>query len=133
MSSVTNAPEASSWIARVFFWWIAVGLWTAALLTTYPAQISHDLLPPTVGFPAAKTLHVLAYAGLAGLIPWLSISLSWRWAFLALLSMHAAGTEFFQQFVPLRTGSLSDVVIDHTGMLLGLVITWKGWLRLQES
>jgi len=47
---------------------------------------------------------------------------------LAFLSLHAAGTEYLQQFVPGRTGLISDVVIDHIGLLLGLALTWKHWL-----
>jgi VanZ family protein len=133
MSTLTQAPEEGSWVPRVVFWWVAVALWTAALLTSYPAQISQEVLPPAAQFPTAKMLHVVAYAGLAGLIPWLGIPLRWRWALVAFLSLHAAGTEFFQQFVPLRTGSVTDVVIDHAGLLLGLAVTWKGWRRLQGS
>jgi VanZ family protein len=133
MSAVTQTPEESWWVVRVVFWWVAVALWTAALLTTYPVQVSQEVLPPSVGFPAAKTLHVVAYAGLAGLIPWLGITLGWRWGLLALLSLHAAGTEFFQQFVPLRTGSVTDVVIDHAGLLLGLAVTCKAWWRSPGS
>jgi VanZ family protein len=128
MSVVSQPQDVGSQATRVVFWGIALALWTAGLLTTYPVQLSQQVLPPAAGFPAAKALHVIAYAGLGGLIPWLGVALRWRWGFLALLSFHAAGTEFFQTFVPLRTGSVADVVIDHAGLLLGAVFTWRGWL-----
>ncbi len=67
-----------------------------------------------------------AYAFLTVFISWLPLR-RWRWLLLAFLSLHAVGTEFFQQFVPGRTGKLTDVVIDHAGMLLGLALTWKRW------
>jgi VanZ family protein len=129
MSAIAGSQDEKLPVARVVFWWIAVALWTAALLTSYPVQVSQQVLPASTTYPAAKTLHIVAYAGLAGLVPWLAVSLSGRWMLLAFLSLHASGTEFFQQFVPLRTGSWTDVGIDHVGLLLGLVFTWKGWLR----
>jgi VanZ family protein len=129
MSAVTPTQDESSQVMRVVLWWVAVALWTAALLTPYPVLLGREILPPQVSFPAAKTLHVVAYAGLAGLIPWLGLPLGWRWAFLGFLSLHAVGTEYLQRFVPLRTGSVTDALIDHAGLLLGLAITWKGWRR----
>jgi VanZ family protein len=132
MSAVVEEPKEGFQVARVVFWWVAVALWTAALLTSYPVLLSQQVLPPAAGFPAAKALHVIAYAGLAGLIPWLSVPLGWRWALLAFLSLHAAGTEFLQQFVPHRTGSLTDVAIDHVGLVVGIITTWKGWWRQEQ-
>jgi VanZ family protein len=127
MSVVSSPPDTTSQRTRIVFWGIAVVLWTAGLLTSYPVQISQQVLPPAAGFSAAKTLHIVAYAGLGSLIPWLGVGRRWRWGLLAFLSLHAAGTEFVQTFVPLRTGSVTDVGLDHAGLLLGAVFTWRGW------
>jgi VanZ family protein len=108
-------------------WWVGVGLWTAALLTTYPVEINKAVLPPEAHFPAAKGLHVTAYAFLTVWASWLPLG-RWRWLLVAFLSLHGAGTEFLQTYVPGRSGQVSDVVIDHVGILLGLAVTWKRWL-----
>jgi VanZ family protein len=85
------------------------------------------VLPPAAGFPASKGLHVFAYAFLTAWAVFLPLG-RWRWLPVAFLSLHGAGTEYLQQFVPGRTGLVSDVVIDHAGILLGLALTWKRWL-----
>jgi hypothetical protein len=38
--------------------------------------------------------------------------------------LHAFATEYLQQFVELRTGSLLDVGIDHAGLAAGLLAAW---------
>ncbi len=108
-------------------WCACVGVWTAALLTTYPVQVGQGIAPPGLYFPTAKLLHVGAYAFLTVFISWLPLR-RWRWLLLAFLSLHALGTEFFQQFVPGRTGKAADVLIDHAGLFLGVALTWKRWL-----
>jgi VanZ family protein len=113
---------------RLALWGLAAALWTVALLTTFPAHVSQEVLPPAAGFTAAKTLHVAAYAFLTATVPWLGLG-RWRWGLLAFLSLHAGATEFLQQWVPLRTGSLTDVGIDHLGIALGLACTWRAWRR----
>jgi VanZ family protein len=133
MSVVSQPQDAGSQATRIIFWGIALALWTAGLLTSYPVQVSQQGLPPAAGFPAAKLLHIVAYAGLCGLIPWLGVSARWRWGLLALLSLHAGGTEFLQTFVPMRTGSVADVGIDHVGLLLGASFTWRGWRQLRRD
>lgn len=87
-------------------------------------------------FLASKAFHVTDYALLAGLTAWLRAPRRVRALLLVLLSMHALGTEFVQQYVEGRTGSLRDVGLDHFGMALGLAATWKWWLvpeRLSET
>jgi VanZ family protein len=96
-------------------------------LTTYPVEIGEAIAPEGLYFPVSKTLHVCAYAFLTVFITWLPMR-RWRWWLLAFLSLHAAGTEFGQLFIPGRTGRLADVFIDHIGLFLGLVFTWKRWI-----
>jgi VanZ family protein len=40
---------------------------------------------------------------------------------------HAAATELIQLKIAGRSGQLTDVGIDHVGVLLGLMLTWKWW------
>jgi VanZ family protein len=108
-------------------WCLCVGVWTVALLTTQPMEVGKAVMPSPFHYPASKTLHVLVYAFLTLYISWLPIR-GWRWLLLAFLSLHAAGTEFGQQFVPGRTGKPFDVLLDHLGLLLGLALAWKRWL-----
>ena len=99
-------------------------LWTAALLRPEPARVNTEVLPGPAQFPAAKALHVGSYALLAALACWLPVRPGRRWLLVAVLSLHAFGTEFLQLFVELRTGSLTDVAIDHAGMAVGLLAAW---------
>jgi VanZ family protein len=108
----------------LLLWWVVVALWTAALITPYPIRASHEMLPPDVGFSIGKTLHIGVYAVLACALPWL-VRGGARWWLLGFLSFHAAVTELIQQFVPDRTGSLSDVGINHIGILLGVGVGWS--------
>jgi VanZ family protein len=108
-------------------WWLCVAVWTVALLTPQPARASREVLTPTTGYRASKTLHVAVYAFLAGTLPWLGPRGGRRWWLVGFLSLHAAGTELLQRWVPDRTGSLTDVGIDHLGILLGLACTWAAW------
>ncbi len=107
-------------------WVLYLVVWTAALLRPEPARVNTEVLPEQAQFPAAKALHVGSYALLAALASWLPVRPGRRWLLFALLSLHAFGTEFLQRFVELRTGSLSDVGIDHAGLAVGLLVAW--WL-----
>jgi VanZ family protein len=108
---------------------VFVVVWTVALLTTQPVRVAQAVLPPPVRFPTAKLLHVAAYACLVALSGWLPVPRRLRWLLIVFLSLHALGTEFFQQFVPERTASWRDVAIDHVGMALGLAASWRWWRR----
>src|SRR4051794_1972017 len=69
-------------------WCLYLVGWTVSLLTTYPAQVADNVLPPDVRFPVSKALHVTMYAVLAGLIPWLWRGRAGRWVLPILLSLH---------------------------------------------
>jgi VanZ family protein len=115
-------------MVRGLGWCMCVGVWTAALLTIYPVQMGEAVTPPSLHFPAAKCLHICAYAFLTVYLTWLPLPLRGCCLLLAFLSLHAAGTEFGQQFVPGRHPAFTDVLIDHIGLMLGIVLTWKRWL-----
>jgi len=101
--------------------------WSAALLTTKPAQVAVATLAPPALQYTGKTLHVVCYALLAVLTGWLQPPRRLGWLLLLFLSLHAFGTEYGQRFVPMRGPSLLDVGWDHLGIVLGLVLGWKLW------
>jgi VanZ family protein len=57
-----------------------------------------------------------------------------RWAILALLiaSSYAALDEFHQSFVPSRTASPRDVLLDATGATLAQIVAWRALTREQR-
>jgi VanZ family protein len=115
---------------RWFVWGVVVVLWSVALLRPEPAHVAAATFPEEgTRYFAAKSLHVGAYAFLAILSAWLPIRRRWRWLLLLALSVHGLGTEFFQQFVPDRTGSWRDVGFDHIGLVWGILLSWKWWCR----
>lgn len=127
MADRWNRERVRKAIVRGLGWCLCVGLWTVALLTTTPVRMGEAVMPAALHFPAAKFLHVSVYAFLTVYVSWLPLR-RWRWLLLAFLALHAAGTEFFQQFVPDRHGLVSDVLLDHFGLALGVALTWKRWL-----
>jgi VanZ family protein len=112
-------------------WGVFALLWTIALLATFPVTARDAVLAPSEGFTAGKTLHVLAYALFAMLTAWLPASSSTRWTLLGFVSFHAFATEFLQQFVN-RTPSIADIGLDHVGIVLGFVSTWKRWTEASQ-
>ena len=127
-----NATERNAkrrWTVWLWPAWLGLlAVWTLALLTTYPVQVKEQVLPADAGFPAAKMLHLTMYALLAGSAAFLPLRGVRRWLPILVLSLHGFGTEFGQTFVPLRTGSWSDVALDHAGLLFGLILTLPWWL-----
>jgi len=114
-------------------WLLCLCIWTLALLTSFPVQVKDAVLPPQAGYHASKLLHVGAYAFLAGSASWLLPSQPLRFLPILFLSFHAFGTEYLQQFVALRTGSLTDVGFNHAGLALGLVVTWWKWCQFRSE
>jgi VanZ family protein len=113
---------------RRVIWLVYLLLWTAALLTPQPVQASDATLPQEARFPAAKALHVVAYALLCVLTGWQRFLTPRRRPLLLLaLSAHACLTEVIQLYVPRRTGRWEDVALDHVGLYLGLVVAWRWW------
>jgi VanZ family protein len=115
---------------RIILWTVWVlyfAAWSTALLTPHPVRVAEAVLPVGTRFLSAKTLHVAAYLVLTILTGAIGTRRPWRWALLALLSAHAMGTEYFQQFVPTREGSWRDVGLDHIGICLGVLLAWKWW------
>lgn len=107
---------------------------------------SNRLSPTTfeeIHFYIRKLGHVTEYAILAALV-WNALRRSFpafREAFVGRLAAlfaacYAAADEFHQSFVPSRTASVRDVLIDVSGALLGLVLVHRvshSWLRRRSA
>jgi len=127
--STSPLRSITAWL----LWALLLTGWTVALLSPQPER-DEEPVKGAVRFIVAKNVHVGAYTVLTGLLVWLPISagrtfrqLSWRWALVGLLSFHAGITEYLQNFVPGRTGTFRDVVLNHAGIALGLALTRKWW------
>jgi hypothetical protein len=124
---------------RWLLWSIFVLVWTIGLLYPFPPPdeppVGSDELP--LRYIAAKVLHVLAYAAMAFLSGWLKVPLRWRWLLVFFLMAHASVTEMGQAAMrelhwAQRTGKLTDVGLDHLGVLIGLLLSWKWWVDDKE-
>ena len=114
---------------RWLVWWLYVLAWSIALVVPLPNSIGpegHELSLHNK-FLIAKGLHLLAYAILAALTGWVASPMRYRWLLAALLMAHATVTELIQLHITNRTGQLEDVGLDHVGLLLGMLCTWKWW------
>ncbi len=103
-------------------WWLILILWTIGLLRPEPIHLQHQLIPSPLGWIIAKGLHLGVYAVLAFFASLLPGSSSFKLICFIILMVHAFATEFLQQWVKERTGSLSDVAIDLLGVALGLAL-----------
>jgi VanZ family protein len=122
-------PSMSTrWIA-----WIAFTvLWTIGLVAPVAkieAFRSESILSGDYRIVVAKILHTLAYAAWTMLTGSLLPRMGARLALLFFLMTHAALTEYIQLRWSGRDGCLRDVLIDHAGILLGLLLSWKRWTR----
>jgi VanZ family protein len=79
-----------------------------------------------------KAAHMGGYAYLAitgFLLPRVTI---WRWVMVGGVLLHGIATEIGQTFVPNRSGSVRDVLIDWTGVFMGVgvgVFILRCWPR----
>ena len=72
----------------------------------------------------AKSLHAGVYAFLTVLAALLPVRRRYFWAAVVVLLLHGIGTEIGQTYVPSRHGCVRDVLIDWTGIGLGLLFLW---------
>jgi VanZ family protein len=102
-----------------------LGLWTWELLAENPVPESVSrAIPNEWKFWLAKGLHVAAYAFLTVLAWLLPVPRVFFWLVIAGLVLHGIGSEFGQTFVPGRSGSTRDVLLDWGGIGLGLLVLW---------
>ncbi len=110
---------------------LALAVWTVLLVRPTPQDVTaelkgwSDILPLLV----AKALHLTAYAVFAG---WgLTVFGRWRWWAVGGVAVHAVVGEVGQYvgnvwFATGRTGCVTDVLIDWTGMAVGAGVWWVG-------
>jgi hypothetical protein len=124
--------QAQVW--RWSLWSLYVLAWTTALLMPVPVHGHWTVteLEIDLRFLLAKTLHVSAYAVLAGLTGWLQAPLRLRFVLMFFVMGHATLTEVLQYSIEClgRSGELLDVGLDNVGILIGTLLTWKWWTAL---
>jgi len=102
----------------------------AVLHAILPSWIAPELFD-TVHFAVRKSAHFLEYA-IFGLLLFRAIrgdrgGWSWRWALGAIViaGLYAMTDEWHQSFVPTRTPSVWDVLIDTTGATVAQVLFFR--------
>ena len=120
-------PAKRIWL----IWAIYTLLWTAALVLPKTALEVEGLDEVISGYRVyiAKGVHVAAYAVWAVLTAVLPVPIRFRCLLVFLLMGHATVTELIQEHVPGRSGHLHDVALDHLGVTLGVVASWRYWTR----
>lgn len=105
----------------IFF--LLLGLWTWKLLEPNPVPEAVGAeIPTDLKFLLSKCLHLAAYAVLAVLASFLPVRRPYFLAAIAVLAVHAVGTEVGQSYVPNRHGSARDVGINWAGIGAGLLL-----------
>lgn len=137
--------------------WLPVALWMAVMffgstdlmsaehtsrfLTPFLRWLNPEISPVAVAqvhLLVRKAAHVTEYAILTGLLfralRGLVGGFWWR-AAVALVSamIFAAADEFHQTFIPSRTGSIYDILVDYCGALTGILICRMLVLRWRDS
>jgi VanZ family protein len=118
---------------RVGYRWAAVVAWMVVIFVLSAQSSLPDLTP---GLPGLEEIggHLAAYGLLAGLLWWALRGTGVRYpatVALVLAVLYGASDEFHQSFVPGRTMTVSDLLVDLIGASLVLVIlSWRRARRL---
>ena len=126
-----SAQNTSGWLRPLFERWF--GAFSDAnwdLFHHYLRKSGHFLGYGTVGFTFLRAwLHILRQRGRSTLIAWRIES-----SILAILStaIVASGDEFHQTFLPGRTGTPIDVLLDSSGACAMCLLVWLIFWRSRE-
>ena len=103
-------------------------------LTPQKFELVHMLLRKTGHFVGYATLSILLFRSWRGTFPRLSTRWCLQWATLAFActALVASLDEFHQTFLPSRTGTFRDVVLDSTAALVAQIVIFV-ILRNRES
>lgn len=111
--------------------WPALAVWTWKLVV--PNPVSEGILElldwlAVAQYFAAKTLHLLGYTYLTIVLGvWVPRRRRPLVLALTLMLLHGLATEVIQTFVPGRSGRSLDVLIDWSGVTLGVLVGWRFW------
>lgn len=119
MTDLRNNNAVKHKVFLVSIWWLALIGWTIGLLRPEPIRLGNQWIPPFYGWFLAKGTHFGMYALLAFGAMILTTGNHKKGFFLLILAGHAMLTEYFQQFVALRHGSIQDVLVDWAGIFSG--------------
>lgn len=119
MTDLRNNNAGKLGFMLVLAWWLAFTGWTIGLLRPEPIKLGNQWIPPLYGWFLAKGTHFGMYAGLSFGAMMVSLGNRKKALYILLLAGHAIVTEFFQQFVALRHGSIQDVLVDWAGVFSG--------------
>ena len=124
-TDVLSAGHTSRFVGPFLHWLLGAGY------TAEKAEFGHFLVRKAGHFSEYAVLSVLLWRALGSLPPLLDTRQpKLRYGLAAgLAGLYAASDEFHQSFVPSRTASPVDVIIDASGALLGLLM-FLGLLRL---
>lgn len=121
-------------VVRWILWAIVTVVWTVALVTeiTGPSFGDTEEMRNFTRIFLAKSAHLAIYAGWTVLTGWLKAPLKVRIFLLMFLMFHAVGTEWRQTYIE-RSGKLSDAALDHLGIFLGVLISFRWWTAPDRS
>ena len=111
-------------IAPFLVFLVFLGLWTWKLLEPSPVpEAVAEEIPTDLKFILSKVAHAGAYAFLTVLAAFLPVRRPYFRAAVAGLALHGVGTEVLQYVMAVgRHGCVQDVLIDWTGIGIGLLV-----------
>jgi len=112
------------------------GTWLAAFLHVFVGDLDAESFA-TVHATVRKAAHLVEYAVLGALalraIGWRSRALARSCVLsIAFAAFWAITDEMHQSFIPSRTASALDVLIDTVGASVGVLVRWR-WMRLRAG
>ena len=112
-----NAGNTSRIIGPLILWLFpSTSPETLALVNIITRKIAHFTEYAILGFLAARAFRTSPHP---------TINRRWFLICVALVVVYALLDEYHQSFVPSRTASIFDSMIDVTGGLIALIIVWK--------
>ncbi|MCX7671012.1 MAG: VanZ family protein [Anaerolineae bacterium] len=123
---------ARKWLNHVGLRWMAVAAWMAVIFALSAQPHLPDLAP---GLPGVEEIggHLVAYGILAVLLWWAlrgtRSTTPATWA-LVITMLYGVSDELHQYFVPGRTTTVDDLLVDLIGASLGLLLV--SWVRMRR-
>jgi len=121
-------------VTRWIIWAVLVVVWSIALEIRFPEpeQLPGAEVILTYKKIVAKSAHVGVYTLLTVVSAWVAVPARFRWLMMFFLMAHAWGSEMMQEVlnpICFRGGFLSDVGLDVLGIVIGVALSWRWWVR----